>query len=84
MARKLRSLASSKRKFLWENAKVVSSFVVVKYGRCILGNATAKELAVFHIGPKARPIGGSSNEVKSDFADQLKFNTLKCSRELAN
>ena len=54
------------------NAKVVSSFVVVKCGRCILGNATAKELGVLHIGPKATPIGGSCNEVKSDFADQLK------------
>ena len=54
------------------DAKVVSSFVVVKYGRCILGNATAKELGVLHIGPKASPIGGSCNEVKSDFADQLK------------
>ena len=54
------------------NAKVVSSFVVVKCGRCILGNATAKELGVLHIGPKASPIGGSCNEVKSDFANQLK------------
>ena len=54
------------------NAKVVSSFVVVKCGRCILGSATAKELGVLHIGPKASPIGGSCNEVKSDFADQLK------------
>ena len=54
------------------NAKVVSSFVVVKCGRCILGNATAKELGVLHIGPKASPIGGSCNEVKSDFTDQLK------------
>ena len=54
------------------NAKVVSSFVVVKCGRCILGNATAKELGVLHIGPKASPIGGSCTEVKSDFANQLK------------
>ena len=54
------------------NAKVVSNFVVVKCGRCILGNTTAKELGVLHIGPKASPIGGSCNEVKSDFANQLK------------
>ena len=54
------------------NAKVVSCFVVVECGRCILGNATAKELGVLHIGPKASPISGSCNEVKSDFADQLK------------
>jgi len=54
------------------NATVVSSFLVVKCGRCILGNATATELGVLHIGPKASLIGGSCNEVKSDFADQLK------------
>ena len=54
------------------NAKVVSSFVVVKCWCCILGNATAKELGVLHIGPKASPIGGSCNEVKSYFANQLK------------
>jgi len=54
------------------NDKVLSSFVVVKCGHCILGNATAKELGVLHIGPKASPIGGSCNEVKSNFADQLK------------
>jgi len=54
------------------NAKVVSNFVVVKCVRCILGNTTAKELGVLHIGPKASPIGGSCNEVKSDFANQLK------------
>ena len=45
------------------NAKVVSNFVVVKGERCILGNTTAKELGVLHIGPKASPIGGSCNEV---------------------
>lgn len=54
------------------NAKVVSSFVVVKRRHSILGNDTVKELGVLHIGPKASPIGGSCNEVKSDFADQLK------------
>jgi len=54
------------------NAKAVSNFVVVKCGRCILGNTTAKELGVLHIGPKASRIGGSCNEVKSDFANQLK------------
>ena len=56
------------------NARVTSSFVVVKCGRCILGNATVKQLGVLHIG-------GSCNDVRSDFANQL--NTLKCSQELA-
>ena len=54
------------------NARVVSNFVVAKCGHCIPGNTTAKELGVLHIGPKASPIGGSCNEVKSDFANQLK------------
>lgn len=44
----------------------------MKRGRCILGNDTSKELGVLYISPKASPIGGSCNEVKSDFADQLK------------
>ena len=46
------------------NAKVVSSFVLVKCGRCILGNASAKEPGVLHIGPKAGLICGSCNEVE--------------------
>ena len=54
------------------NARVVFNFVVVKCGHCILGNTTAKELGVLHIGPKASPIGGSFNEVKGEFANQLK------------
>ena len=54
------------------NAKVVSNFVIVKCGSCILGNTAAKELGVLHIGPKASQIGGSCNEVKSNFANQLK------------
>lgn len=40
------------------NAKVVSSLVVVKYGRCILGKATTKELGVLHIGSKTNPVHG--------------------------
>ena len=35
-------------------------------------DATVKEVGVLHIGPKASPIGGSCNEVMSDFANQLK------------
>ena len=66
MAEKLRSFGQFKGEISVGNAKVVSSFVMVKCGRCILGNATAKELGVFHIGPKASPIGGNCNEVKSD------------------
>jgi len=54
------------------NAKVTSSFVVAKYGLCILSNFTAKDLGVLHIGPKASFVGGNCNEVKSDFVDQLK------------
>ena len=54
------------------NAKVVSNFVIVKCGSCILGNTAAKELGVIHISPKASQIGGSCNEVKSNFANQLK------------
>ena len=44
------------------NAKVVSNFVIVKCGRCILGNTTAKELGVLHISPKASPIGAGSDK----------------------
>ena len=47
-------------------------------GRYILGNVTAKDLDVLHIGSKASPIGGSCNEVKRDFANQLKAQYPKC------
>ena len=70
--REIEVIGQFKAEILVGNAKVTSSFVVVKCGRCILGNATAKELGVLHIGPKASPIGGSCNEVRSDFANQLK------------
>lgn len=76
-SRKLFAYGSSKIDFIGQfeadislgNAKVTSSFVVPKYGRCILGNVTAKELGVLHIGPKASFVGGNCNEVKSDFAE---------------
>ena len=70
--REIEVIGQFKAEILVGNAKVTSSFVVVKCGRCVLGNATAKELGVLHIGPKASPIGGSCNEVRSDFANQLK------------
>ena len=70
--REIEVVGQFKAKISVGNAKVVSNFVVVKCGRFILGNTTAKELDVLHIGPKDSPIGGSCNEVKSDFANQLK------------
>ena len=42
-----------KAEILEGNSQAVSSFVLVKCGRCILGNATAKELGVPHVGIKA-------------------------------
>ena len=65
-------------------AKVVSSFVLVKCGRCILGNVTTKELGVVHIDP--RPVPSVAVVIKSrvTLPTISKLNTLKCSPELAN
>ena len=54
------------------NAKVTTKFILVKHGRCILGNVTAKELGILHIWPKENLVDNSCNEVQSDIADQLK------------
>ena len=37
------------------NSPVSTYFILVKYGRCILGNATATALGLLHVGPNAVP-----------------------------
>ena len=37
------------------NVKVSTDFVIVKHRRCILGNVTARELGVLHVGPNVAP-----------------------------
>lgn len=54
------------------DAKVTTKFILVRQGRCILGNVTARELGVLHIGLPVAPRGISCNEVQGDIADQLK------------
>ena len=48
-----------------------------KFGRCILGNAIAKELGVVHIGP--RPVSSVTVVIKSrvTLPTSSKLNTLK-------
>ena len=38
-----------------ENTKLTSTFIVVKEGRCILGNGTAQKLGILYIGPRVIP-----------------------------
>ena len=54
------------------DTKVTTKFILVRQGRCILGNVTARELGVLHIGPPVAPRGTSCNEVQGDIAGQLK------------
>ena len=54
------------------DTKVTTTFILVRHGRCILGNVTAKELGVLHIGLPNALIGISCNEVQGDIADQPK------------
>ena len=54
------------------DTKVTTQFILVRQGRCILGNVTARELGVLHIEPPVAPRGTSCNEVQGDIADQLK------------
>ena len=37
------------------NVKVSTDFVIVKHRHCILGNVTARELGVLHVGPNVTP-----------------------------
>ena len=53
-------------------ANVTTKFILVRQGRCTLGNVTAGELGVLHIGPPVAPRNISRNEVQGDIADQLK------------
>ena len=56
------------------DAKVTTKFILVRQGRCILGNVTARELGVLHIGPSVAPreVSASCNEVQGDIFAQLK------------
>ena len=54
------------------DAKVTTKFILVRQGRCILGNVIARELGVLHIGPPVAPRGTSCDEVQGDIDDQHK------------
>ena len=64
------------------NAKVTTKFILVRHGKCILGNVTARELGVLHIGPPVAPRGTSCNEVT--LLTSLRQIILKCLRGLEN
>ena len=51
------------------DAKVTTKFILVRHGRCILGNVTARELGVLHIGPPVAPRGISCNEFQGNITD---------------
>ena len=52
------------------NLSVSTDFVLVKSGRCILGNVTLRKLGVLHIGPNVAP-GAGCNTVPDDLAGAL-------------
>ena len=53
------------------NSTVPTNFIIVRHGRCTLGNATATALGVLHIGPNAVP-ATDGNVVQDDIAGELK------------
>ena len=55
-----------------EETKVLTHFIVVKRGRCLVGYSTATELGILHVGPVPNPLAESGNIVGCPFVESLK------------
>ena len=53
------------------HSTVSTNFILVKHGRCILGNATARALGVLHVGPNTAPVT-DCNALQDDIVGELK------------
>ena len=51
--------------------KIVTDFIVVKTGRCLLGYATATDLGILHVGPVETFNAGNCNTVDDTFVGEL-------------
>ena len=55
-----------------EETKVLTYFIVVKRGRCLIGYSTATELGILQVGPVPSPLAESCNTVGCPFVESLK------------
>ena len=55
-----------------EETKVLKHFIVVKQGRCLVGNSMATEPGILHMGPAPNPLAESCNTVGCPFVESLK------------
>ena len=55
-----------------EETKVLTHFIVVKQGWCLVGNSMATEPRILHVGPAPNPLAESCNTFGCPFAESLK------------
>ena len=69
---KLEVVGQFKSELAVEETKVLTHFIVVKRGRCLVGYSTATELGILHVGPVPKSRAESCNTVGCPFVESLK------------
>ena len=72
VAKRLRLWGLFKSELAVEETKVLKHFIVVKQGGCLVGNSTATEPGILHMGPAPNPLAESCNTVGRPFVESLK------------
>ena len=73
VAKSLMLWVSLSQNWLWKRQiKVLTHFIVVKRGRCLVGYSTATELGILHVGPVPNSLAASCNVVGCPFVESLK------------
>jgi len=70
--RKLEVVGQFKSELVVEETKLLTHFIVVKQGWCLVGYSTATELGIPHVGPVPNPLAESCNTVGCSFVESLK------------
>ena len=69
---KLEVVGQFKSELAVEETNVLTHFIVVKRGRCLVGYSTATELGILHVGPVPKSRAASCNTVGCPFVESLK------------
>ena len=69
---KLEVVGQFKSELAVEETNVLTHFIVVKRGRCLVGYSTATELGILHVGPVHKSRAASCNTVGCPFVESLK------------
>ena len=69
---KLEVVGQFKSELAVQETKVLTHFIVVKRGRCLVGYSTATELGILHVGPVPKSRAASCNTVGCPFVESLK------------